>query len=76
VESKCGHSTLGLRVFQKFEVVQDSLALGESSEDIGPATLLLVAMGELDMCVRQRISDCQLVSTNSWRELTWTRAVL
>jgi hypothetical protein len=62
VETECSDSSLGLRVFEEFKVVKRSFALSESSKDICPATLLLVAVGELDVGVGKGVTCRQLCS--------------
>ena len=56
VEAEGSDTTTGLRVLQELEIVQRSLALGESAQDVSPATLLLVAVRELDVGVRERVA--------------------
>lgn len=50
--SKCGHPPPRI-VGQKLEVEQRAAPLGESRQDVFPAALALVAMGELNMSVLQ-----------------------
>lgn len=61
-------NTSSILVLQEFEVIEQSVTLNEAIEDFGPAALLLVAVGELDM----RMSDgCllywQLLETENGR---------
>ena len=56
VEAKGSDSALGLGVLEELEVVQRTLALGESSKHVGPSGLLLVTVGELDVGVGQRVA--------------------
>lgn len=56
VETECGDTSVGNGVFEEFEVVEGTLALGESAEDVVPSGLLLVAMGELDVRVREGVA--------------------
>ena len=56
VEAECSDSATGLRVLEELEIVQRSLALRKSSEHVRPAGLLLVAVGELDVGVGERVT--------------------
>lgn len=55
VETKRGYTTTRLGIFEEFKVVQGTSALPEATENVLPAALLLVAVGELDVGVGQRV---------------------
>jgi hypothetical protein len=56
VEAECCDSSLGGGVLEEFKVVQRALSLGESTENVGPTALLLVAVGELDVGMRKGVA--------------------
>lgn len=56
METECGDTSMGNGVFEEFKVVEGTLALGESAEDVVPSALVLVAVGELDVRVGERFA--------------------
>lgn len=60
VEPEGGDTSSGFGVFEEFEVVQQAIALSESTEDVAPAGLLLVAVGEGDVGVGKGIAARRL----------------
>lgn len=63
VETEGSDTALGLGVLEELEVVESALALGEATENVVPASLLLVAVGELDVGVRKGFAKCQPITT-------------
>lgn len=78
VETECGDTSVGNGVFEEFEVVEGTLALGESAEDVIPSGLLLVAVGELDVRVREGVAEVarhgELVRMVRKGEMRWVEA--
>lgn len=75
METECGDTSVGNGVFEEFKVVEGTLTLGESAEDVVPSALVLVAVGELDVRVREGFAALQdmkeLVKVcQKWRDKT------
>lgn len=45
--------TATVLVGQEFEIVEETVASGKARQSLGPALLLLEAMGKVDVCVTQ-----------------------